>query len=200
MSEIYDARDLPCPRPVLMAKSFFDEGKNDFSILVSGSDQAENVMKFAHSRKHSAELVETDEGFRVNIGAPDPSLKQAENSVQQEEKAINWPIVMTITSCEMGVGDRVLGEVLIRALFHTLTEMDESPDTIVFYNGGVMLTVEGSPILEDLSALEKNGVELLVCGTCLGHYGLNDSLAVGSVSNMYTIAETLLRAGKLVAI
>ena len=200
MSEMYDARGLPCPRPVLMAKSFLDEGKNDFSILVSGSDQAENVMKFVHSRKHSAEIVETNEGFHVNIGAPDASLKQTEKSIQKQEEAISSPVVMTITSSEMGVGDKVLGEVLIRALFHTLTEIDESPDTIVFYNGGVRLTVEGSPILEDLRALEKNGVELLVCGTCLGHFGLSDSLAAGSVSNMYTIAETLLRAGKLVAI
>ena len=197
---MYDARGLPCPRPVLMAKSFIDEGKNNFSILVSGSDQAENVMKFVHSRKHSAEIVETNEGFRVSIGALDPSLKHTEKSVQKQEKPINSPVVMTITSRSMGVGDKVLGEVLFRALFHTLTEMDESPDIIVFYNGGVRLTVKDSPILEDLWALEKNGVELLVCGTCLGHFGLSDSLAVGSVSNMYSIAETLLRAGKLVAL
>ncbi|NOQ23708.1 MAG: sulfurtransferase-like selenium metabolism protein YedF [Candidatus Aegiribacteria sp.] len=200
MSEIYNARGLPCPKPVLMAKNFLDEGKNDFSILVSGSDQAENVMKFAHSRKHSAEIVETNEGFRVSIGAPAPSMKHVEKSVQKQEKTISSPVVMTITSCEMGFGDKVLGEVLIRALFHTLTEMDESPDTIVFYNGGVRLTVEGSPVLEDLSALEKNGVELLVCGTCLGHFGLTDSLAVGRVSNMYAIAETLFSAGKLVTV
>ncbi|MGB4312608.1 MAG: sulfurtransferase-like selenium metabolism protein YedF, partial [Natronincolaceae bacterium] len=33
--------------------------------------------------------------------------------------------------------------------------------------------------------------EILSCGTCLDYFGLNDKLAVGSVSNMYTIVEKL---------
>ncbi len=200
MSEIIDARGLPCPRPVLMTKKTLDDGKCDFIILVSGIDQAENVMKFAHSRKHTAGVKETGDGYRVIIGAADASAKDSENFPQRREDPDASPVVMTIKSSEMGVGDSILGGVLIRALFHTLTETDEIPNTIVFYNDGVRLTVEGSPILDDLSALEKNGVELLVCGTCLGHYGLKDSLAAGTVSNMYTIAETLLRAGKVVTI
>ena len=200
MSEIIDARGLPCPRPVLMTKKTLDDGKSDFIILVSGIDQAENVMKFAHSRKHTAGVKETSDGYRVIIGAADASAKDAENLPRRREDPDASTVVMTIKSSEMGVGDSILGGVLIRALFHTLTETDEIPNTIVFYNDGVRLTVEGSPILDDLSALEKNGVELLVCGTCLGHYGLKDSLAAGTVSNMYTIAETLLRAGKVVTI
>lgn len=200
MRDIHDARGLPCPKPVLLAKNLLDEGKSGFSILVSGRDQAENVMRFVSTRNCSTEVEETEEGFRVSIGVPDPSGKTSEEPAPMQESGSNDHLVMVIRSGEMGVGDKVLGEVLVRALFHTLTEVDDSPDTIVFYNGGVMLTVEGSPILEDLSALEKNGVEILVCGTCLGHFGLKDSLLVGSISNMYTIADTLLRAGKTVTI
>ncbi|MGD1997099.1 MAG: hypothetical protein PVH62_10040 [Anaerolineae bacterium] len=38
----------------------------------------------------------------------------------------------------------------------------------------------------------------MVCGTCLGYYELEDEVVVGEVSNMYTIAETMLAAGSVV--
>ena len=60
--------------------------------------------------------------------------------------------------------------------------------------------VEGSPILEDLRALAAQGVQILACGTCLGYFNLKDRVAVGTVSNMYTISETLLGAGRVVSL
>lgn len=72
------------------------------------------------------------------------------------------------------------------------------PKTHLFYNGGAHLTVEGSASLEDLKNMEAQGVEILTCGTCLNHYGLTDKLAVGGVTNMYTIVEKLAGAGKVV--
>ena len=44
----------------------------------------------------------------------------------------------------------------------------------------------------------EQDVEMLVCGTCLNYLELTEKLAAGQVSNMYDIAETLLRAGKVV--
>jgi hypothetical protein len=55
-------------------------------------------------------------------------------------------------------------------------------------------------VLEDLQALSRRGVEILACGTCLEYYGLKEQLAVGEISNMYTIAETILRAGKVIGL
>lgn len=52
--------------------------------------------------------------------------------------------------------------------------------------------------MADLKILEAHGTEILTCGTCLAHYGLTDVLAVGSVTNMYAIAEILMGAGKVV--
>lgn len=42
--------------------------------------------------------------------------------------------------------------------------------------------------------MEAQGVEDLTCGTCLDYYNLKDKLAVGSVTNMYTIVEKLANA------
>jgi selenium metabolism protein YedF len=82
----------------------------------------------------------------------------------------------------------------------TLGEVEPLPQTIIFFNSGVKLVVEGSPVVEDLQALKAQGIEILACGTCLGHYGLKERVAVGEVSNMYTIAETMLGAGKVVSL
>jgi intracellular sulfur oxidation DsrE/DsrF family protein len=62
----------------------------------------------------------------------------------------------------------------------------------------VKLTTESSPVLEDLRSMHDRGVQILACGTCLGNYDIKDKLAVGVVSNMHDMTETLLQAGKVV--
>ena len=46
--------------------------------------------------------------------------------------------------------------------------------------------------------LEEEGVEILTCGTCLKHYGLMEKLMVGKVTDMYTIAERMTGADKVI--
>ena len=72
-----------------------------------------------------------------------------------------------------------------------MTQLDVLPDKMLFYNGGAKLTIEGSESLNDLKVLEEQGVEIMTCGTCLDYYGIKDKLAIGSVTNMYSIVETL---------
>ena len=72
------------------------------------------------------------------------------------------------------------------------------PKTILFYNSGAYLTCAGSDSLEDLKFMEAQGVEIRTCGTCLDFYKLKETLAVGSITNMYAIAETLAAAGKVI--
>ena len=77
-------------------------------------------------------------------------------------------------------------------------QMETHPDTILFYNGGAKLTTEDSESLEDLKKMEEEGVEILTCGTCLKHYGLMEKLMVGKVTDMYTIAERMTGADKVI--
>jgi peroxiredoxin family protein len=62
---------------------------------------------------------------------------------------------------------------------------------MIFLNGGVKLTTEGSDCLESLKRLSDKGVIILSCGTCLDFYGLKEKLQVGEISNMYTIVEKM---------
>ena len=98
-------------------------------------------------------------------------------------------MVVVISSREMGQGDPALGTLLMKGFIYALTQQDVLPETILLYNGGAFLSCEGSDNLEDLKTLEAQGVEILTCGTCLNHYGIGDRLRVGSVTNMYEIAE-----------
>jgi selenium metabolism protein YedF len=110
-------------------------------------------------------------------------------------------LVLTVPSEFMGRGEHdELGHVLIRGFFHALGELQPLPEKIIFFNSGVKLVVEGSPVLEDLQALSRRGVEITACGTCLEYYKLKEHSAVGEISNMYTIAETMLGACKVISL
>ncbi len=64
------------------------------------------------------------------------------------------PLVLVIPDEFMGRGDPELGGILMRAFFHTLGEIQPLPDTIIFFNNGVKLVVEGSKVLDDLHLLK----------------------------------------------
>ena len=106
-------------------------------------------------------------------------------------------VISVYTDC-MGRGDDELGHKLMKAFIFAVTQQDELPATMLFYNGGAKLTVEGSPVLDDLKGLAEQGVEILTCGTCLDHFGIKDQLAVGEVTNMYVIVEKMEQAARVV--
>ena len=98
----------------------------------------------------------------------------------------------------MGRGDEALGRVLLKGFIYALAQTEELPESILFYNRGAFLTTEGSDSLADLQELEARGVKIFTCGTCLNHYGLTEKLLVGSVTNMYTIVEQMMSAGRVI--
>ena len=98
----------------------------------------------------------------------------------------------------MGNGDEVLGKILMKGFIYALTQLPKLPETVLLYNGGAHLSCEGSEALEDLKKLDREGVEILTCGTCLNHYGITEQLAVGRVTNMYEIVEKQADASKII--
>jgi selenium metabolism protein YedF len=127
-----------------------------------------------------------------------PAVSDVEPLGVGKAETVSGPLVLVVSADIMGRGDAELGNILIRSFFHTLGEVEPLPQTIIFFNAGVKLACEGSPVLDDLCAVEGKGIEMLVCGTCLSYFELKDKLAVGQVSNMYDIAETILNAGRVV--
>jgi selenium metabolism protein YedF len=119
---------------------------------------------------------------------------------QVEERGKTSADVLLIASDQLGVGDEALGQLLITTFINTLAEAKPRPSKMLFINCGVMLTTEGSRVLDTLQQLEKEGVQIFSCGTCLNHYQLKEKLKVGQVTNMYDTVNSLLTAGKVVRI
>ena len=107
-------------------------------------------------------------------------------------------VVAFIASDRFGEGDPELGRILMRAFIKTVGELEPRPGKLIFANGGVRLTTEGSDLLPDLAALADQGIEIISCGTCLDFFGLVDRLEVGVASNMYEIAQALVEADRVV--
>lgn len=106
--------------------------------------------------------------------------------------------VVYISSETMGRGDDDLGAKLLGVFLDTLSQFGEEISHVIFVNAAVKLVAEGSPLLDQLRQLEQVDVQLLACGTCLNHFNLKDKVAVGSISNMYAIIETLSKAERTI--
>lgn len=195
MANVVDARGLACPQPVILTRNALQENEA-VTTIVDNETARQNVTRMAESAGATVQVEEREDGIYLHITKA--GAVQEEAAPQPAIAPAGGPLVLVIPSENMGRGDDELGQILIRGFFHTLGEVEPLPDKIIFFNSGVKLVVAGSPVLEDLQALDERGVEILACGTCLGYYELKEKFAVGEVSNMYTIAETMLGAGKVV--
>jgi selenium metabolism protein YedF len=98
----------------------------------------------------------------------------------------------------MGEGDEQLGLLLMTTFINAMKDLDELPQKLLFYNNGVKLVTNDSPVIETLRDLEKMGVELMLCGTCVNHYSLASVVAAGTISNMYTMAGIMASSAKVI--
>lgn len=108
--------------------------------------------------------------------------------------------VIVINSDGMGKGSDELGGRLIAKFVHQLTGITPHPDAILFYNGGVRLLAPQSALLPALQQLERAGVEIVLCGTCVQHFGLTGRTGAGRVSDMREIAATMMAAERVVTV
>lgn len=199
MSKTVDARGLACPQPVIETRKAMQTA-SQVVTLVSSETSMTNVARMAEKAGWQVSVIPEGDEFRIEMvksaAAPQEALPLGAPVLGVAEVA-SGPLILVVPSDHMGRGDAELGSILIRGFFHALGEAAPLPQTIIFFNTGVKLACEGSPVLDDLCALEAEGIEMLVCGTCLGYFELKDKLAVGQVSNMYDIAEAMLNAGKV---
>lgn len=108
--------------------------------------------------------------------------------------------VILVTRNGMGHADQELQHKLITTYFKLLDDSDTLPAVICFYAEGVKLVTTGSPVIDTLKALEAKGVHLVLCSTCLNHYGLQEQVQVGIVGGMTDIIEAQWRADKVITL
>ncbi|TCO77997.1 sulfurtransferase-like selenium metabolism protein YedF [Marinisporobacter balticus] len=184
MNKQVDARGLSCPKPVIETKKVLDQlTEGSITTIVDNEVAMQNVIKLAKSLHFDVVIKEVEKDFYVQMSKGEAGEEILCEIDQERDLAILFG------SDTLGEGSEELGKILMKGYVYTLTEYTPYPKTLLFMNSGVKLTTEGSEVLGYLKQLESEGVEVLVCGTCLDYFHLKDKRAVGSVSNMYAIVD-----------
>ena len=197
MTNIVDARGMACPIPVVKANQALAQmTEGILEVHVDNTVAVENLKRMALQKGLPVKTEQPEDSHYVVTIPVTGAVDTAMPELTCTDCAGNT--VVAVDTDSMGRGNDELGAVLIKGFLFAVSRLETLPKTVLFYNGGAKLTTEGSASLEDLRLMEQQGVEILTCGTCLNYYGLTDQLAVGSVTDMYTIVERLSRAEKVI--
>ena len=204
MAEVLDCRGLVCPEPVVRTRSLLTQNPNDVEVLVDNAPASENVSRFL-ARNGYAPRVEKreDELWAVTAHRAGVSCAAAEDIIAAADD--NAPekksrTLVFLSSDTVGSGSDELGSRLMANFLATPPDMGDTLWRIVMVNGGVRLASTPGPCLDALKKLERNGVSLLVCGTCLDYYHLLEQKQVGETTNMLDIVTSLDLADKVIRV
>ena len=198
-----DERGKECPIPLIETKKALESAPagETAEVIVDNEIAVQNLQKMADHKGCKSEIQRiSDQEIIVTITSSERSTEEASTGSKKAadyqdckvpvlENGIRKGMVVVLSSGTMGTGDEKLGKTLMKGFVYALTQQDVLPETILMYNGGAFLSCRGSDSVQDLKDLEKKGVKILTCGTCLNYYELGEKLEVGTVTNLYEIAE-----------
>lgn len=197
MDKELDLRGLQCPEPVIRCRSLLAESRPvRLKALVDNAAALENVSRYLERNGYAASqnrLGESEWLVEAVLEGAAPEIASAPRRETSGDKTL-----VLLTAETIGAGDDGLGAKLMNNFLASLPEMGPSLWRIILLNGAVRLSALEGPALESLKALEAAGVSVLVCGTCLTHYGLLDKKRVGETTNMMDVVTSLAFAQKVI--
>ena len=199
--KLLNCRGMACPQPVIRSRELVDAGTAELEVLVDNEPAAENVERFLRGRGYSVDRAKEGDGLWRLMARAGEGAAVGANPVRAETASglgREAGTLVLITTESLGRGDEGLGEKLMTNFLATLPELGSRLWRLVLLNGGVKLAARPGPALEALQSLAQSGVSVLVCGTCLAHYGLLEAKAVGETSNMLDIVTSLDLADKII--
>lgn len=205
--QFLDCMGLACPQPVIHCRSAVDKGAECLEVLVDNEPALENVQRFLQGRGYTVSATkEGPQQWRIRAAVDVAAAGAAADAEINASGAPAGPggqeqdlrTLVLITTETLGRGDDTLGTKLMENFLATLPELGSRLWRLVLVNGGVKLTAQPGPALDSLEKLARQGVSILVCGACLGHYGLLEAKAVGDTSNMLDIVTSLDLADKII--
>jgi selenium metabolism protein YedF len=175
-----------------------EEISNSVKVIVDNAAAQQNVQRFLESQGFQTALEQNGADYLI-IGTcrdqPQPQIQPTPEKISDAKK-----IMVMCAADRIGFGDDELGLKLMVNFLRTLKEMGRELWRLVFVNNGVKLAIDGSEVLDDLKALENQGVKILVCGTCLNHFNLLERKQVGETTNMLDIITAMQLADKVINI
>lgn len=201
-----EAKNLPCPEPLMLLKRTIEKnGSGKYSISLGNMAAEENISRFCNFSGYEI-LEKSKDGnesiFYIQVNASN-SEKSSEHAAQKPERhdvkhnEKTKTVVLIKTDC-IGDAEPKLGALLMKGFLNTLSELLKTGDTLIFMNKGVYFVSDTSGVLEALKKIVEKDITILVCGTCIDYYGLNQKIVYGTISNMYEITEELLKGKTIV--
>lgn len=204
MNKELDCRGQDCPAPVLQIKELLDQGTPaTVTVLVDNEAAWQNVSRFLEYQNFAVTMERQGPDFMVlgtrKAGGGTPERSAATPAAPKPALGEKKILVLVGTD-RMGHGDDGLGGKLLISFLKTLKEMGPDLWRLVFVNSGVTLTAEGSEAVSILQGLAGEGVQILVCGTCLTHFNLLQKKQVGETTNMLDIVTGMQLADSVITI
>jgi len=200
---IVDTKGQLCPAPLIAAKKALKETAEGESFIVLTDNQIsfDNLSRFFKDNKTDFKVSESDGVWTLTITSTSSDFVQSKPEEYCSEEISHFQkgnFIVVVSSDKMGEGDDELGHLLMINFIKALKDLDKLPTKIVFYNNGVKLATKSSPAIEHLRDLEKMGVELMLCATCVNFYCLETVIGAGIVSNMFSMAEAMASSDKVI--
>jgi selenium metabolism protein YedF len=200
--KIIDTRGMTCPAPLIATKRALNEtdDKEGIRIIIDSRTTFDNVSRFLKDNGALFSSEESNNTWTISISS-DKGLSATELNSYCDAAIPHFKkgdFIIAFTSDTMGEGDEKLGHLLVENFIKAVKDLNTLPQKIVFYNKGVLLGSEDSTTIGHLKELEKMGVEMLFCATCVNYYSLGEKIRIGILSNMFEIAGVMESAGKII--
>jgi len=194
-----DTKGLKCPQPLIMLKEALMDLKTGEEIWVEIDNDTSLKNLVTYLKDQGVEPRVSSAGTVHTLVALKPEKDLAgSNAAIYCTTDLPTSYVVCIKGERMGDGDPELGSLLMETFVDNLKLQEQLPTHVVLYNGGVKLAMKESAVCNSLSELEELGIRIMLCGTCIDHYGLQFDIGVGMISNMVVITETLAAAGHVI--
>lgn len=201
---IIDTKGKLCPEPLIITRRELKNAKPGERVqIITDNDIACSNLESFLSDMGAQTTIKTEGSAKVieftynNFSVAKPTVSDNCN-ISTLSNTISAGYVVVIKSNCMGSGDAELGELLLRAYINTLKEATTLPTNIILYNSGVKVALDGTDTAEALKELSALGVKVMVCGTCVSYYKLEPTNMVGTIGNMFNIAEITSQALRVV--
>jgi selenium metabolism protein YedF len=200
---IVDTKGQKCPAPIIATKKALRElnSGETLRVLTDNKTSLANLTRFLKDNKAQFS-VEGEEGeWILTVKKVTDEISETEAQtycITSVPHFVKGNFIIAFTSDKMGEGDEELGHLLMTNFIKAIKDLDKLPDKMVFYNNGVKLGSTDSPVYEHLKEIERMGVGILMCVTCARYYSIEEKIKVGSLSNMYEIAQAMASSDNVI--
>jgi selenium metabolism protein YedF len=201
--KIIDTRGQLCPAPLIATRKALKEVSEGevFEVLTDNKTSLDNISRYLRDNKIFFSVREDQGTWTINVtgGNSNRLLPDAAQYCAPDVPHFTKGNFIVVFSSEiMGQGDDELGRLLTSNFIKAVRDLDSLPQKMIFYNSGVKLGSNDSQVFQSLSELEKMGVTLLFCATCAKFYSLEEKITIGTLSNMFEIAQSMASASNII--